>query len=137
MRTEKGEALKNQPGVPGARIPCIPTHRGQIKHSVLTLLIASALAAGAAQTDRTKRELLRVEGSVDAMGTGFSIVAYGENRVRLQSGVAQGLEEARRPDQMPTNYKPDSEWSQMNRQAADGPVHITAELFQLLAACVE
>ena len=117
--------------------------RSQIKHSVLTLLIASALAAGAGQSAGagqpagTKPELLRVEGSVDAMGTGFSIVAYGEDRVRLQSAVAQGLEEARRLDQMLSNYKPDSEWSQVNRQAADGPVHITVELLQLLAACVE
>src|SRR5258706_14547238 len=38
---------------------------------------------------------------------------------------------------MLSNYKPDSEWSQVNRQAADGPVHITVELLQLLAACVE
>jgi thiamine biosynthesis lipoprotein len=111
--------------------------RSQIKHFVLTLLIASALAFAAAPPAKVKPELLRVEGAVDAMGTGFTIAAYGEDRARLQSAVAQGLEEARRLDQMLSNYKPDSEWSQVNRQAADGPVHITAELFQLLAACDE
>ena len=82
-------------------------------------------------------ELLRVEGSVDAMGTAFSIVAYGQDRGRLQSAVSEGLEEARRLDEMLSNYKPSSEWSMMNRQAADGPVRISAELFQLLSACVE
>jgi FAD:protein FMN transferase len=101
------------------------------------LLIASALLAGAAQPARNKPEILRVEGAVDAMGTGFTIAAYGEDRVRLQSAVAQGLEEARRLDQMLSNYKPDSEWSQVNREAADGPVHVTPELFQLLSACLE
>jgi len=80
---------------------------------------------------------IRVEGSVDAMGTGFSIVAYGEDRGRLQSAVAQGLEEARRLDEMLSNYKPDSEWSQMNRQAADRPFPASTELFELLSACVE
>ena len=38
---------------------------------------------------------------------------------------------------MLSNYKPASEWSMVNRMAADGPVHVTPELFQLLAACVE
>jgi len=96
-------------------------------------LAAFALAAQPAQ----QPELLRVEGSADAMGTGFSIIAYGEDRGRLESIVSEGLEEARRLDEMLSNYKPDSEWSLVNREAANGPVHITAELFQLLTACVE
>jgi FAD:protein FMN transferase len=85
----------------------------------------------------TSPSLIRVEGSVDAMGTGFSIVAYGQDRARLESAVAQGLEEARRLDEMLSNYKPDSEWSQMNRQAADRPFLASSELFNLLSACLE
>jgi FAD:protein FMN transferase len=101
--------------------------------SACVLLLVFTLAAQPA----TQPELLRVEGSVDAMGTAFSIVAYGEDRGRLQSAVSEGLEEARRLDEMLSNYKPASEWSAVNRLAGDGPVHITPELFQLLAACVE
>jgi thiamine biosynthesis lipoprotein len=82
-------------------------------------------------------DLLRVEGSVDAMGTAYSIVAYGEDRGKLQSAVSEGLEEAHRLDEMLSNYKPASEWSMVNRLAGEGPVHITPELFQLLQACVE
>ena len=85
----------------------------------------------------TSPSLIRVEGSVDAMGTGFSIVAYGEDRSRLESAVAQGLEEARRLDEMLSNYKPDSEWSQMNRQAAQRPVKVSPELYRLLDQCLE
>jgi len=99
----------------------------------IVLLAAIALAAQPAQPP----ELLRVEGNADAMGTGFSIVAYGEDRGRLESIVSEGLEEAHRLDEMLSNYKPDSEWSMVNREAADGPVQITPELFQLLAACVQ
>jgi len=103
------------------------------KNVLLLLLAATALAAQPAK----QPELLRVEGSADAMGTGFSIVAYGEDRGRLESIVSEGLEEAHRLDEMLSNYKPDSEWSMVNREAANGPVHITPELFQLLTACVE
>jgi len=99
----------------------------------IVLLAAIALAAQPAK----QPELLRVEGSADAMGTGFSIVAYGEDRGRLESIVSEGLEEAHRLDEMLSNYKPDSEWSMVNREAANGPVHITPELFQLLTACGE
>lgn len=80
-------------------------------------------------------ELLRVEGTADAMGTGFTIVAYGEDRGKVQSAVAQGLEEARRLDAMLSNYKPDSEWSEINREAFRHPVHISKEMYDLLAAC--
>lgn len=108
-----------------------------MKHCVLILFFIMTVTAPAAPPGKTKPELLRVEGSADAMGTAFSIVAYGEDRAHLESAVAQGLEEARRLDQMLSNYKPASEWSEMNRLAADGPVHVSSELFQLLAACVE
>ena len=85
----------------------------------------------------TPADLVRVDGSVEAMGTSFSIVAYGRNRDRIQSVVAQGLEEARRLDELLSNYKPDSEWRQLNRQAAERPVQVSAELFKLLSACIE
>ena len=106
---------------------------------MIALLLCVALTALAVLPAQPAKqpELLRVEGSVDAMGTAFSIVAYGEDRGRLQSAVSQGLEEARRLDEMLSNYKPASEWSMVNRMAAGGPVHLTPELFQLLEACVE
>ncbi len=100
-------------------------------------LLRAALALMPTLLLATSPALIRVDGSVDAMGTGFSIVAYGEDRARLQTAVAQGLEEARRLDELLSNYKPDSEWSQMNRQAADRPFPASTELFELLSACVE
>ena len=99
------------------------------------LLAATALLLAAAPPK--KPDFLRVEGSIPAMGTAFSIAVYGEDRARLESAVAQGLEEARRLDDMLSNYKPDSEWSRVNQLAAGGPVRITPELFQLLTACIQ
>src|SRR4030088_2114385 len=104
-----------------------------MKHAVLSLFLAPALLAGPG----SQKDLVRAEASVDAMGTAFSIAAYGEDRQKLQSPLAQALEEARRLDQMLSNYKPESEWSQVNRFAAERPVSVSPELFDLLAACVE
>ena len=84
-----------------------------------------------------KPDLIRAEGSIDAMGTAFTVAAYGDDRGRLQSAIAQALEEAGRLDHMLSNYRPESEWSEVNRLAADQPVHVSKELFDMLAACVE
>ena len=117
-----------------------------MKHPVLILLLVSAVAAGAwadkppakkPPQPAAKPEMSRAEGSVDTMGSTFTVVAYGEDRDQLQSAVASALEEARRLDQLLSNYRPESEWSQVNREAADHPVRVSQELFDLLAACVE
>src|SRR5437764_1588889 len=104
-----------------------------MKRLVVSLLFILALTAAPA----TKQELVRAEGSVDAMGSTYSVVVYGADRERLQAIVAQALEEARRLDQLLSNYQPESEWSQVNRLAAERPVVVSPELLRLLAACVE
>ncbi len=104
-----------------------------MKRVVVTLLFTLGLAGAPAG----KPELIRSEGSVDAMGSTFSVVVYGSDRDKLQSSVAAALEEARRLDQLLSNYQPGSEWSEVNRLAADQPVVVSREVFQLLAACVE
>jgi thiamine biosynthesis lipoprotein len=49
--------------------------------------------------------------------------------------VDAALNEARRLDEMLSNYRPESEWSQINQHAAERPVKISSEMFELLAAC--
>ena len=94
---------------------------------ILFLVTALALAGGE----------YRFEASVDAMGSTFTVVAYSENRQALQPAVEAALEEARRLDNLLSNYKPSSEWSRVNQFAAERPVTVSPELFRLLAACVE
>lgn len=81
-------------------------------------------------------EVLRFEESLDAMGSTYSIVLYGRDRFKLQAAVESAFEEVRRLDHMLSNYRPDSEWSKVNRGAGQGPVPISKELFDLLSACV-
>jgi thiamine biosynthesis lipoprotein len=71
------------------------------------------------------------------MGSVIAIEAYGRNVTHVRSAISDALDEANRLDAMLSNYKPDSEWSQMNRLAATQPVRISNELFHLLAACEE
>jgi len=109
-----------------------------MKHHVLSLLLISAVVAcaGPDKPPAAPPEMSRAEGSVDTMGSTFTVVAYGVDRDRLQSAVESALEEARRLDRLLSNYRPESEWSEVNREAGDHPVHVSAELFNLLSACV-
>jgi thiamine biosynthesis lipoprotein len=95
---------------------------------VVLFLLPLSVAAG---------ELLRLEESLDSMGSTYSVVVYGEDRVKMESAVEQSLDEVRRLDVMLSNYRPESEWSQVNRHAAERPVKVSDELFQLLSACLE
>ena len=81
-------------------------------------------------------ETLRIESSLDAMGSVYTIVAYGEDRNVLQSAIDLSFEEVRRLDDLLSNYKPRSEWSLVNREAGSGPVRVGLELFSLVEACL-
>ena len=82
-------------------------------------------------------ELLRLESSLDAMGTTFTIVAYGEDRYGLQRAIDESFEEIRRLDALLSNYRPTSEWSRMNREAGEKPFRATPETFHFLEMCME
>ena len=79
--------------------------------------------------------VLRFEESLDAMGTTYSVVAYGQDRFQMQAAVELAFDEVRRLDRLLSNYRPESEWSEVNRHAAERPVKVSRELFDLLAAC--
>lgn len=106
-----------------------------MKSAVLTLLLGQVFLsyAGSPQDALTQR----VEANIDAMGSTYSVVVYGSDEARLRAAVEDASQEARRLDQLLSNYIPASEWSQINREASSRPVRISTELFQLLAACVE
>ena len=96
---------------------------------MLVLILATALAYAAEPP-------IRYESSVDAMGSTFSITAWGSDRGNLAAAVETALEEARRLDRLLSNYRPESEWSAVNRGAAAGGVTVSQEMYDLLAACV-
>lgn len=79
----------------------------------------------------------RLERTTDAMGATFSIVLYGDDQASMNHAIDAAFDEAHRLDELLSNYKPASEWSRINREAAAHPVAVSPELFQLLSDCLD
>ncbi|HST12579.1 MAG TPA: FAD:protein FMN transferase [Terriglobales bacterium] len=97
---------------------------------LLLALFAATLLVRAAGAQRLER-------STDAMGATFSVVLYGSNRASMNEAIDAAFAEAHRLDALLSNYRPASEWSRINREAAAHPVAVSTELFRLLSECVE
>ncbi|MBY0505526.1 MAG: FAD:protein FMN transferase [Bryobacteraceae bacterium] len=81
--------------------------------------------------------MLRFEANLDAMGGTYSLVLYGLDRYQLEAASEAAFDEVRRLDDLLSNYKSASEWSEINRFAAERPVVVSPESFHLLSACLE
>ena len=110
--------------------------RPVLKHFVIFLLLLCSYSAGQPAAVAAPVEMLRLESSAEAMGSTYSVVLYGPDREQLEQAAELAFAEAKRLDEELSNYKPESAWSQVNRFAAERPVTVPAELFDLLSACV-
>ena len=102
-----------------------------MKQFVLLLCVAISLISGLSGAD-----MLRLERSMDAMGSTYTIVAYGPDRGKLDAAVDNAFQEAERLDSLLSNYRPQSEWSRVNSAAGKQAVAASPELFRLLSACL-
>jgi thiamine biosynthesis lipoprotein len=80
--------------------------------------------------------LVRYEASHESMGTVFTVAVYGRERTFLAEAVEEVFEEVDRLDEQMSNYKPQSELSVINREAASHPVVVEPGLFHLLEISV-
>ncbi len=71
------------------------------------------------------------------MGGAFSLALYSDDRDSADAAASAAIAELRRLDRMLSNYRPESEWSTVNRHAGDQAVEVSQELFDLLSACLE
>jgi len=74
--------------------------------------------------------------SANIMGATFAVEMYGSARVQLERAGDLALAEARRTDHLLSNYRPDSELSLVNQDAARMPVRVSQEFFDLLSGCL-
>jgi thiamine biosynthesis lipoprotein len=126
----------------------------KLKQIVIVLFLLAALAPGQTPQERPAAapsgapsgvasgvpsgpNALRLEKSADAMGSTYSVILYGSDRVKMEAAADAAFDEARRLDEMLSNYKPESEWSRINQLAAGKPLRISPEMFRLLADCLE
>jgi FAD:protein FMN transferase len=103
---------------------------------VLVLVLLLLLRLAPSEVSAATGETLRLEKNADAMGSTYSVAVYGQDTTKMEEAVDAAFEEARRLDRMLSNYRPDSELSQVNRDAAERPVPVSQEFFDLLSACV-
>lgn len=77
----------------------------------------------------------RVEDGI--MGTRIVVELWAEDARKGNEAIDAVIAEMERIDREMSTYKPDSEVSRVNAQAAKGPVKIGAELFELLKTSIE
>jgi thiamine biosynthesis lipoprotein len=94
----------------------------------LTLLACFALPAHAEWVRRVTDGI---------MGTRITVELWAEDRDKADRAIDAVLEEMRHIDDSMSTFKPTSEVSQVNAKAADGPMPITKELFDLLTTAKE
>ena len=131
-------------GPPAAFIRRFPLPLAGVLAGALCLAAAAVAGrAGDATANQTRAgtvtsaSTLKLERSAAAMGTEYTIVAYGTDLGQMQTATAQAFDEVHRIDEMISNYIPTSELSRVNQEAAQHPVQVSQEFFDLLATCNE
>ena len=71
------------------------------------------------------------------MGTRITVELWDEDPAKAEQAIEAVLAEMRHIDDSMSTYKPTSEVSQVNDKAANGPMHISKELFDLLTTAKE
>ena len=108
---------------------CVPLVAGQ---DHLPAIGSLRLSASAPPARFVSEELERYEASHASMGTEFTVAAYGRDPKLLAETVEAVFEEIDRIDAQMSNYKSDSELSQINREAASRAVPVEPGLSALL-----
>jgi thiamine biosynthesis lipoprotein len=90
---------------------------------ILGLLVCAALPAHAEWVRRVTDGI---------MGTRITVELWAEDPAKAEQAIDAVLDEMRHIDETMSTYKPTSEVSRVNDKAADGPMHISKELFDLL-----
>ena len=71
------------------------------------------------------------------MGTRITVELWADDEQKAERAIDAVLDEMRHIDDSMSTYKPTSEVSQVNAKAADGPMKISKELFDLLVTAKE
>jgi thiamine biosynthesis lipoprotein len=108
------------------------SHLPKSKHGLTALAaLAGLIAAAPAQAEWVNRITDGI------MGTRITVELWSEDRAQAEQAIDAVLDEMRHIDETMSTYKPTSEVSLVNARAADGPMHITKELFDLLVTAKE
>ncbi|MGH8196874.1 MAG: FAD:protein FMN transferase [Steroidobacteraceae bacterium] len=93
----------------------------------VTLLLVSSVAARAEWHERFE----------SIMGTRIAVEVWHENPAAADAAIDAVIAEMHRVDELMSHYKPESQLSQVNRDAAKAPVKVDPELAGLIARALE
>jgi thiamine biosynthesis lipoprotein len=94
-------------------------------------ILASACIAAPAHAEWVRRIADGI------MGTRITVELWADDKDKAEKAIDAVLDEMRHIDDSMSTYKPTSEVSQVNAKAADGPMRISKELFDLLTTAKE
>jgi thiamine biosynthesis lipoprotein len=106
--------------------------RKNLRTLKISLSLASLLSLAAPAHAEWVRRI-----SDGIMGTRITIELWADDKDKAEQAIDAVLDEMRHVDDSMSTYKPSSEVSQVNAKAADGPMHISKELFDLLVTAKE
>jgi len=104
--------------------------RNRFLKSAACLLVLASLA-GTAHAEWVRRVTDGI------MGTRITVELWADDEPKANQAIDALLDEMRHIDESMSTYKPTSEVSQVNAKAADGPMWISKELFDLLTTAKE
>jgi len=97
------------------------------------LFAAAAVAAAVATSLASSPSLVRQSRLL--MGTLCEVQVYHDDQAAALAAATAALDAMERVDELLSNYKPGSELSAMNREAAREPFHASTELFDFVNRC--
>jgi thiamine biosynthesis lipoprotein len=106
--------------------------RRRALRAIATLIL---LCGGSAAVGTARAEWLYREAAI--MGTRCAVELWADDRAKGEAAIESVFAEMRRFDAVMSTYKPDSEVSYVNAHAAEGPVKISPELYDLIATSLE
>ncbi|MHC4553576.1 MAG: FAD:protein FMN transferase, partial [Planctomycetota bacterium] len=108
-----------------------------LKRQLAGTLIGLIVIVAAFLATRSLRTVTVDSGMKMTMGTFARILAVARTEKQADIAMAAAFEKIYEIDEIMSDYDPDSELSRVNRDAFDGPVKVSDELFEVLTAAVE
>ena len=101
-------------------------------HFTLLLFLSFGLVVVSAQEDSIYQKFNEQK---IAMGSAFSIVVVSNDEAKAKIAIDAGYAEIERIEKLISSWDPNSQTSEINRQAGIRPVHVDKELFSLIYRC--
>ena len=108
----------------------------RVRQWPFTIAAMVLAAASLSATGTEKSRAGRYEASRMSMACLYTIEAYGPDAAALPRVLDGAFDEVDRIDRLMSNYKTDSALSRVNREAAQHPVVVEPELFDLIAESI-